>query len=628
MSLVELQQLQHQRFPGRPRRQSSPRSEESTSDKVEVDINAITKYFDMPQLIEPIMDLNIDMLLFGISESDEDDEDDEPVEERNLDYVVPETNNTQIVGPANVDLDDDMCSSNLTVCENNINTHESASSSMLSDLFGISSSSDSEDENFPSSEPSTKKIKLSELVENYESPASPPPCEEVLTENVPRAIPLETICKVEETAFNQILATVKRRAGPRKHLSTPIDKANPHSYYKAFKSITHLLESPICTEERLVECTTQLLHISRSSKLLATCILELTEDIDQELDTTLSPPAPALTDAHKRLVLLIKRLYLFLPGFPTYCELLIERTMFTMSKNHMNLSALINLARLFIALHDLRPMADTSRIRIFIYKCLYYFQHRATPIVYAAIMAHPDCLPLLPESEHGNPFPVAKFVEFDPLVQTIYTILMNLPTVEDSKKTLSDTTSHLYKRHEIVVLLSSYFRYKGTRHKFYDLVQHLLERIRENQLDNVEYSLVLVAKRNGCQWAKQHLLEPTALPKLLRQLVQSSSAATNNEHDEQIACVLFVIAAVVKTMPVTEPVSGFHDLFTWVLDNTAKDRQVIQEAAIGALLMTARFGMTDVFNRIRHWTPDFRISRKLNTQLQTFIGRKPIAFWT
>lgn len=617
MSLIDLQQLQQQRFPGRPRRQVITRHE-TVVEKVDVDIMTITKYFDTPQLIEPIMDLNIDMILFGASESDEDDEDEDQNDENKKHCVMHETN-TREMDSVKANFDDTSFSDRCSSIENPTDT---ASTSMLSDLFAISSSSESESEDSAPGEPSSKRIKFSKLAEDFESPASPPPCEPVCLKHEPQAIPLETIYQPQEPCINIILKAAKRRV-PRKSVSTPIEKTNPRAYYKVFKIITHYLDSALCTEDSLVQCNTHILQATQSPKLLATCILELTEDIDQDLDTTLTPPAPALTEDHKRIVLLVDRLHASIPAFSTYCQLLIEKSLFTMSKSDLRLSALVNLARLFVALHDLRKKADTSRIRIFIYKCLYYFQHKSTPIVYAVLMAHGDCLPRLPDPEVVYTFPVADFEKFDPLVQSIYTVLVDTEILQNEITWVKN--GNMYKKHEMQLFLKSFFNYKGTSHKYSFLVQHLLQRICDNELTNLAYALVLVAKRKGWKWALANILEPSLLPKQLRTFVDLASST--NVHDDQIACILFVIAAIVKTMPLTEPVNVYHDLFSWVLDKTSNDRQVIQEAAVSALLLTARFGTIDVFNRIRHWIPDFRISRKLNTQLQTFIGRKPIAFW-
>lgn len=629
MSIVELQQQQQHRFPDSPRRAAPVEEHKVEAVPVEekLDLTTITKYFNIPQLIEPIMDLNIDMILFGLSDSDEDDDDD--LDQRAGEQCSAHPTNQPEVQSSIADNADgtspsDTCSSALVSSEHSATTtNESASNSMLSELLEISSSSESEDDEEDAiREPSVKKLKLSESVDEFDSPASPPSDDQGITNDEPIRIPLDTYCAKQQPLLSNILKNAKWRA-TRKPITGPIENAHSALYYKAFKIVTHYLEAPNYTDDEVVQCTTRLLHVSRSPRLIATCILELVEHIDQELDTALSPPAPALTDSHKRIVLLVNRLQVWIPQFSKYCQLLAERTLFTLTKNDMPLAALVNCVRFFVALHDLRATDNTSRIRVFIYKCLYYYQHTSTPIVYAVLMAHPDCLPLLPETVLVGQFPVADFSTLDPLVQTVYTILMNTACPTDEMKKVAQ--SHLYKKNEMLVLLRSYYRYTGTRYRFDELLQHLLQRLHDNRLENVGYALVLVAKRKGWQWANQHLLDAPRLPQLLRQLVPLT--AQHQQHDDQIACVLFVIAAVVKTMPLTEPVKPFQELFAWVLDNTPADRPVLQEAAISALLLTARFGMIDVFNRIRHWIPDFRISRKLHTQLKSFVGRKPIAFW-
>lgn len=568
-----------------------------------------------------------------------------------------------------------------TVPENpQIDANESTpgpSSILIQDLFGTDSGSDDESDDpqfqpmdtdsdamahnehtaqpfdvipdrVPSPEPDAQSY------ESDDSPASPPPPPQFDDDDdaVTPTIPAETVVPCTKSAFHQALSDYShdKLKFLRQH-GKPIDAADPQRYARLHRIALCYLNDDLFTAATVDECCDRLLAVSDSRRWLAAVMRELVEDIDaaEPLDMLNTPPAPPLTHSHQRLVLLVTRLDAELPGFLAYCQLVVEQTLFTFGSVQQKpaTASLVNLVRYHVALADLRPATDTGslRTRLFIYKCLYYFQHVATPLVYVVLQANPQCLPVLrpdhdeqtpaPEALEPDAFPEppprpAAFDDLDPIVQTLHVVLQNTNYVD--KMTVD---AQLYKKAEMLRLLRQHYKFDTAQRRSYaDLLERMLQRIRDGRLRNVAEALILVGKRCGCDWTRRHLLDETVLPQMLRGYVRQwtdvgadDDAAAEPRLDERVACLLHTIGSLVKPFPVTEDVTALQDLFGSVLA-AAVGRPVVQEAAVSALLQTARFGAINVYRRVCDWQPEVAIGQRVALQLQTFVHRKPQTFWS
>lgn len=543
---------------------------------------------------------------------------------------------------------------------------------LLHDLFGDDSSSDDEtdepeiqqfetDESSATDELTAQPLDVLQVREPspesvphpYESdysPASPPPPSS--TDEYENGsfdtpiIPTETILPSTTSAFHQALSSFShdKLKFLRRH-GQPIDAADPQRYDRLHRIAQRYVNDPLFTAATAEACRDRLLAVCDGRRWLAAVLRELVEDIDADepIDLANTPPVPPLTHSHQRIVLLVTMLDAELPGFHAYCMLCIEQTLFTfgtMNKKPSTVS-MVNLVRYHVALADLRTATKpgSQRTRLFIYKCLYYFQHTATPLVYAVLQANPQCLPVLrsvhdeqqePEPVDPDEFPVPPprplvFVELDPIVQVLHTVLQN--TNYNEAQRMDAASAQLFKKSDMIRLLRQHYKYDPAQRRSYaDLVQRMLQRIRDGRLRHVAEALILVGKRNGCDWTRRHLLHETVLPQMVRGLTRQWTTDADATLDERVVCLLHTIGSLAKPFPVTEDISSLQDLFSEVLA-AAVGRPTVQEAAVSALLQTARFGAINVYRRVCHWQPEATIGEKLRLQLQTFVHRKPQTFW-
>lgn len=460
------------------------------------------------------------------------------------------------------------------------------------------------------------------------SPASPPPSDRNGTTETETIIPLDSVvpscASVTDTIINSYSFSKR---------SKPIHIEN--SYPRLYANLREHIETYLTmnwSESELSTCCSTLLSLTVRPQMLSTCILEVIEDTENEaLETICTPPAPAMTVSHQRIILLIVRISLQLPGFDTYCLLQVERALFTLGSDKLKFPSLINLTRLYLGLADI-TVGQPDRMRLFIYKCLYYKQKSAVTMVYTTLMAYPDCLPRLPDlrivQDHISQL-VCEFSQFDPLCQAIHVMLMN--TFFNKKPSIN--TNHIgcnvpvneFKIEEMAFLMRSYYRHTSeTRFTVELVVQNLLDRIEANRLRNVPYALLLLAKWKGCEWARSKLIDGQLTVLLKKYMVNIS---LSDQNDSQIAAILFVIGSIVKAFPVTDEIDKYLQIFVSILKVTPAQRQCVQEAAVACLLQMNRFGTVNVYQRIREWKPPFAISRKLWLQLQTFVHRRCRSFW-
>lgn len=582
---------------------------ESTSTNVpenkvkNIDLANITKYFGTPQLIEPILDFDLDLLLFG-SSSDSEHSDNDETNEVSKDSTLLEKSNNEIeyslltnkVGIETDSVQENMAvkadiQSSLTLIDFNLHT------SIQSDITSVCIASPSE----------------------YFSPASPTNEDLYDQEYTTVEIPVHSTEQIipAVTKIIQNYSQQKHKAIEQINESHP--EVNNKQLYATLRNVVEQYLTDIWTSSSLKTCTCQLLLLTIRPKLLASCLLEIIEDTDELLTEQRYIPAPALSDSHQKVLVLIHHLSTTkLPRFSEYCSLQVERSLFTLTNNKTAVTQIINLTRLFIGIND--TSFRKPRIRQFLYKCIYYFQHLSIPMVFTVLLAYPDCLPVLQNECDSQPFTEA-FSQFDPIVQAIHIILMN---TNYTVPLLHENYTENYKKRELYSLLKSYYRYPMTRHSYDMVLTNLVDRLKQNNLHNISYSFILIAKRNGIQWARSKLIDQT-LVTLLKHFL--GCVHQTDEHDGQIETILITIGSIIKTFPITEDINNFYQIFVSIMESTPSDRQKIQEAAVSALLQTSRFGIVNVYQRICNWQPPFKISRKLLCQLQTFVHRKKLSYW-
>lgn len=447
------------------------------------------------------------------------------------------------------------------------------------------------------------------------SPASPKPDEQISTLDPP-TIPIDTI--VSETMENSnkmsnnstestLDQIIYNYTDSIRHEVMMPNLTNDECYLLA--SLRNAIEKYCHAQEwtsiSTTECVDKLLSLSRLPKHLSTSILEVVEDTTEDLSIECTPPAPVLKPSHQKCVLLVSRLTKIMPPFNKYIQFELERRLFTFEKEKP-LAILTNLAHFYIAIVDIEQPSNRNKVRLFIYKCLYYYKLLSIPLVFIAIMAHPYVLPHASEYEHNN----------DPLIRAIMSTLSCIIYTNDDHG--------LFKKREMYHTLKRRYGFFADKSFSADMVvDHCMECIRLNRLQHVDYALILIAKRKDCEYAIKQIIEKHLLP-MLHQLFSMNLNATN-EHDEKICMIIFTIGSIVKTFPIEHDISGIHNIFATCLNATK--RQSIQEAAVLSICQLSRFGIARTYQLLKAWKPNYEISPHIQTVLRTIVYRKSERFW-
>lgn len=448
--------------------------------------------------------------------------------------------------------------------------------------------------------------------EEIESPASPPPFTDNASAYKPAIIiptssiiPSSLVKSILDDFDNSRSQTVKRR----KYKMPSAEEE------QILATTRNRMERYLVSEWTVNEidmCYNDLSNIRPS--ILSKCIIEVTMNTQNEnLSKEFTPPAPALPQSHQKIIVLIKRISRHIDKFEDLVLFQLEKTLFVLAGEKVILSEAINLTHLFIGLSDSMDEESKWSCVLFMYKCLYYYSIKATPLIYSVLMAYPTILPIFKEEEDINTF----FRTTNNVLQAAFVIvLINTNFYEPVEY------GNLKKK-ELQAFLKTYYHFPYMKPTIDDFVDNLVNRLTNNTNDlrNISYSLILLAKRKGTEWADD-VIQQKLLPLLNNYLVTISNGT---ENDDRITTLVSAISSIVKTYPVYKEISNYHQIFCKMLGLTT--RQAIQETAVMALLQTSRFGMVDVYRRICDWKPPFEVSRKCYLMLSTFLYRKNLRYW-
>lgn len=363
------------------------------------------------------------------------------------------------------------------------------------------------------------------------------------------------------------------------------------------------------TTSATTECVDRLLSISRQPKHLATAILEVVEDTKESLSVEFTPPAPVLQPSHQKCLVLVSRLTKFMSPFNQYVQFELERRLFKFTNEEKSIDVMTNLTHFYISLIDIEQPTDRAKVRLFIYKCLYYFKSSSVPLIFTVIMAHPYSLP------HAN---AIESID-DPLIRALACALSNIVYFN-----LAKNHDIKFKKNELFHTLKRRYGFFADKIFSFDVtVDYCIECIRMNRLQNVDYALILIAKRKDHEYAAKKIIEKHLSP-MLHQLF-TTNLNESTEHDRKICTILFIIGSIVKTFPIEQNVSGYLKIFAACLNAT--ERQSIQEAAIIAICQMNRFGIAKIYPYLAAWKPNYKISTQIQAIFKTIVYKKPKAFW-
>uniref|UniRef100_A0A9I3FGY5 Uncharacterized protein n=1 Tax=Anopheles epiroticus TaxID=199890 RepID=A0A9I3FGY5_9DIPT len=400
------------------------------------------------------------------------------------------------------------------------------------------------------------------------------------------------------------------------------------------------LANPEWTETVVNDTLAAVLDCSHDVRLISVAILDMVVSCgDITVNVICSPPAPPLPLTQQKLILVVRHLGYGLGTLEDVLMRELDRRMFQLKGDTLPVSSLIALTFLYIGLEDSKPSETPWKrqynVRLYIYKCMYYFGFKCLPLIYYVLRAFPFALP-----KQGSPH----YDNADAMIGTIRTILMN---VNYNEKCVGTSDASLFRKRELLWLLRNTYGYQQASPTYDELVVNLVEKIRANKLRNVAHALILVAKRKGYDWARVHIIQRRIYPLLNDYLKQfelmrassfiecstsavpipgSSSSMLAESLDDRIVACIFTIASIMKTQPSNEDASRVMQIFTTIVQ-LAEGNRAIQEEAIAGLIKFSRFGLVDVFQRLSSWVPTYPISDRIKLMLTTMINRKPPQFW-
>lgn len=364
------------------------------------------------------------------------------------------------------------------------------------------------------------------------------------------------------------------------------------------------VSSPEWTSAEVDVCVSTLLHQTQRPKILARLIIETVQQIRSEtFCTKFTPPAPILRPTDQRCLVLVLRIAKHMPGFDKYLQLDIERQVFKLIRP-LTAEAIINLIYFLIALYDAdSDVNQIVKIRLLIYKSMYYHKRLARPLVFAILMAFPSALPHSTKIENCA----------DPLIWAFASVLTNDSYTGDKG---------VYKSDEMFYFLKIHYGYFAmTQFRYDETIDYCIECIRRNQLQNVDYALILMSKRKGWEWAIRSIVDGHLVPMLSNYVAEIETG----DYDNRIQTIVFTIASIIKTIPYEHNIDAYLNTFSSLLNITK--RKFIQESVVLAFCQLARFGYKNIYTRIAKWEPDYEVASNVLAALSTFVHNKGKRFW-
>ncbi|XP_058457940.1 uncharacterized protein LOC131434800 [Malaya genurostris] len=433
----------------------------------------------------------------------------------------------------------------------------------------------------------------------------------------PRIIPLEHVLanRMEVNFCNTPIGrtisrySTSRRAEVLRKMAPTSDKQEAALIRRTVEVIKTFIKDD-WTVDNVNRRSDELLRVTNDTRIISLALIEAVVSYgNMPVDVQCSPPAPPLPRVVQQLVLLAITMNESLVVLDKVILHEIDRKLFTLKSDMVNVDSITAMTHLYIGMSDCnRSFGCTARL--FIYKCLYYFNFKGLPLIYYVLKAFPHALP-----KKGSPH----YDNSDAVVSTIRTVLMNINYMEKS----TTSTAQLYKKGELLKLLKVFYGYQPGSPTYGELIINLIEKIKANKLRNVDYCLILVAKRKGYAWANTHIVQKHLYPLLNDYLKQLETKRTL---DDQVCCLIFTLSAIFKTQPNGQDVSGMIQILGSIIQMTEKNRKV-QEAAVAALMRMTRFGFADIYEWLCKWCPAYEVSGKIKLMMTTFVHRKEGRFW-
>ncbi|CAO1385143.1 unnamed protein product [Diamesa tonsa] len=493
-----------------------------------------------------------------------------------------------------------------------------------------------EDEDMEVEQILEKEVKV---YSDNETPQSPPPFiqKSVNPSFEPSIIPLEQDYSRTKLQSSMVEAVLEFNPQLRsqffqnqKELNIT-DKCNEKRLCKIRKSLKIYLEAP-WTSESLEECLQTVGDYTEMEELLTEAIWETVDDQKDypEVNADFTTPAPALPQYLQRIILLISKLTEMNWNLPKKLLADLEEKVFKLDNAKMELRELTNITYYYSALMDLFFDGDGSMIFHYIVKSLYYYGYKAIPMTHVLIKAFPSVLPKKSlilkkylkdvDWENVSPIEVSKMEldleQVDSLDITVMHMLTNIKMYNIKKH-----PSYEIRDHELFKYLPKYYGFSLNFITAPKLLEFLMKRLKNNQLQNLSFSFILLARRMNSQFALNTMLKTQLIP-LLREYFEKY--LVTKAHEEEINLLIETISVILKPHS-DEKDKSFVDIFSMIINILSRSgNHSIEESCIKALLRLQRLNSNpkDIYKIIKQWNPLQKISQSLQLMIRTFVHRK------
>ncbi|OAD59389.1 hypothetical protein WN48_09129 [Eufriesea mexicana] len=323
-----------------------------------------------------------------------------------------------------------------------------------------------------------------------------------------------------------------------------------------------------------------------SACIIAKGIIDfLSKEVDHNhvLDNTYTPPAPLMAKAQQRISALLVDLEKSKPTIIQIVQAGIEYKLFRLNQ------PIESLSRMYTVLARIRK--DREKVRIFCCDALYCLGINAVIILYTVLTCWPEVFPNNDTNAELLPRCMAHLI-------------------------LEQQGIDFPKLNALKNLISIYYKYPmGTLSA--DILKELLMAIQKNSHSNVETAIILLAKREGTEWAYKNVVKGALLSMIVNNKLPNTYRAFS-----LLGNLMRVFPIEDKDNAVGEIVEQLSDL---IISGEGSDEQ--KEGVISALLSLARHKFQEVVPNLLKWTPAVPLCDRTSEQIRGLVNIRDIVFW-
>lgn len=477
----------------------------------------------------------------------------------------------------------------------------------------------------------------------WDTPKSPPPFAMYAGDSLedPTEIPSESFMSQRRTASN-FDSVLEFNPDMRMNLVTwqqrrcITSKLRDKKLCKTRKSIEAYLNAE-WTDVNLETCLNAI--DKAEDVVLLEAVFETIEDNkwQKDINTEFTPPAPPLPRYQQKLVLLIQKLSEKNPKLPHKLIEDLEEKLFRLENSALELNDLRNISYYYSALMELFFDGDHTTVFYFIVKCIYFFGYKAVPMIFVLVKAFPQALPkksqLLKKCskeidwENMTGLELSKVrLDLEWMDALDMTVMHLVTNAQQFRRKGQDSSA--VKDHELFSFIPKFYGFPLSFITGDKLMQILMKRLVDGQLENLTMSLILLARRSSPDFTLKTMVKENLMPmlnKLIAELVKTEESASQ-VLVEQICVLIESISAATKTF-IEEKEKSFKEFFPTILSILSRVKnEMVQEHCIKAILRLQRFidNQKEIHGIIQHHQENssMRASDGLRFAIQTFIHRK------